>query len=153
MRFTKLYLKHFAVILSVIGGGIGLLATIPSPFFERDMVEYYCASGSLFLGKDLSRFFYCGWIVYFFHVFALMLALFLGATVIDLLGKRSKILEIEPVNEINTQITSEPFLGSSYGVGLKIYNKTDYEITECFGTLESVQQVFIMGHKLILNVF
>lgn len=83
MRCTKLYWKHFKFILATIGTVLGVVSLISSPLYESNLVEYYCASGSLFLGRDLSKFFYCGWIVYLVHFIGFMLFLLLLALLID----------------------------------------------------------------------
>jgi hypothetical protein len=84
MQFTKSYLKHFVAILTIVGAGVGVLSIVPSPLYGRNMVGYYCAPGSLFLWMDLSKNFYCGWIVYVVHIFGLMLFVWCLVLLVDL---------------------------------------------------------------------
>ncbi len=52
-------------------------------------------------------------------------------------------LEIIPVNNIDTHIKYRSFQGWSWTVGVKVHNENTYDINECFGTLETLQRVYI----------
>ena len=87
MVLTKLYLKNNAILW---GGVITMVTAIVVALAAqagRNMIDYYCASGSLFLGVSLSGNVYCGIIVALVHVviasMIVMALLFTGALLLD----------------------------------------------------------------------
>jgi hypothetical protein len=57
-------------------------------------------------------------------------------------------LQLIAVNKIETTFAQESVTGFSLGVGIEIHNENNYEISECFGTLESIQEVSIKDNRL-----
>lgn len=144
---TRNDLLFFTTITSVVATAYaGLIAQ------GDDMINYVCVDQNPFLWIfPLYRWLSCKWYVTIGTVISTSLAIYITFVVILWLIRftAGNGLRLSTVNNINQQFVQDQFIGFYTGIGLRIYNKNSYKITECYGTLESVQQVFIQNKKLI----
>ncbi len=59
--------------------------------------------------------------------------------------KRTDLIELIPVDKVLTSIGD----AHSNGAGLRVLNSSDFDILECFGTLEDLKHVYIDNNKLV----
>lgn len=131
-KFTLLISSFVAIILAV-GVKIGYVTG--------------CYYSTLYISRPCSIINLC----IFLFVVAFVVDFYIGIITPrtkNYLSNKTKKLVLIKEDNIRDSVFTDSYKGFYSGVGIRVFNKSDIEVSECFGTLEELHIVIIKNGKL-----